>query len=80
MNKLRLAWTITGSGHYIEESQDFLLTLENVDLYPGQAAEEAIKMQRFMSMTSAKKRPGTVFPVLSILATLHWKWKFLRRE
>jgi dihydromethanopterin reductase (acceptor) len=44
MNKPRLAWAITGSGHYIEECLDFLLTLDNVDLYLSQAAEEVIKM------------------------------------
>ena len=44
MSKPRLAWAITGSGHYIEECLDFLLTLDNVDLYLSQAAEEVIKM------------------------------------
>lgn len=44
MKKPRLAWAITGSGHYIEECLDFLLTLDNVDLYLSQAAEEVIKM------------------------------------
>ena len=44
MNKPRLAWAITGSGHYIEECLDFLLTLDNVDLYLSLAAEEVIKM------------------------------------
>jgi len=44
MNKPRLAWALTGSGHYIEECLDFLLTLDDVDLYLSQAAEEVIKM------------------------------------
>jgi len=44
MNKPRLAWAITGSGHYIEECLDFLLKLDDVDLYLSQAAEEVIKM------------------------------------
>ena len=44
MKKPRLAWAITGSGHYIEECLDFLLTLDDVDLYLSQAAEEVIKM------------------------------------
>ena len=47
MNKSRLAWAITGSAHYIEECLDFLLTLDDADLCPGQAAEEAIKMYGF---------------------------------
>lgn len=44
MNKPRLAWAITGSGHYIEECLAFLLTLDNVDLYISQAGEEVLKM------------------------------------
>ncbi|MCL7420937.1 MAG: flavoprotein [Methylobacter sp.] len=44
MNKPRLAWAITGSGHYIEECLDFLLTLDDVDLYISQAGEEVLKM------------------------------------
>lgn len=44
MNKPRLAWAITGSGHYIEECLEFLLTLKDVDLYLSQAGEEVLKM------------------------------------
>jgi dihydromethanopterin reductase (acceptor) len=44
MYKPRLAWAITGSGHYIKECLDFLLTLDNVDLYLSQAGEEVLKM------------------------------------
>ena len=44
MDKPRLAWAITGSGHYIEECLDFLLTLDDVDLYLSQAGEEVLKM------------------------------------
>jgi flavoprotein len=44
MKKPRLAWAITGSGHYIEECLAFLLTLDNVDLYISQAGEEVLKM------------------------------------
>lgn len=40
----RLAWAITGSGHYIEECLEFILTLDNVDLYLSQAGEEVLKM------------------------------------
>ena len=47
MKKPRLAWAITGSGHYIEECLNFLLTLDEVDLYLSQAAEEVIKMYGF---------------------------------
>ncbi|MBF6650895.1 flavoprotein [Methylobacter sp. BlB1] len=44
MIKPRLAWAITGSGHYIEECLNFLLTLDDVDLYISQAGEEVLKM------------------------------------
>lgn len=44
MDKPRLAWAITGSGHYIKECMDFLLTLDAVDLYLSQAGEEVLKM------------------------------------
>lgn len=44
MSTPRLAWAITGSGHYIEECLDFLLTLEQVDVYISQAGEEVLKM------------------------------------
>ena len=44
MDKPRLAWALTGSGHYIEECLDFLLTLDEVDVYLSLAAEEVIKM------------------------------------
>lgn len=44
MKQPRLAWAITGSGHYIEECLEFLLTLNHVDLYLSQAGEEVLKM------------------------------------
>jgi dihydromethanopterin reductase (acceptor) len=44
MIKPRLAWAITGSGHYIEECLNFLMTLDDVDLYISQAGEEVLKM------------------------------------
>ncbi len=44
MTQSRLAWAITGSGHYIEECLAFLLTLKDVDVYISQAGEEVLKM------------------------------------
>lgn len=44
MDTPRLAWAITGSGHYIEECLEFLLTLDAVDLYISLAGEEVLKM------------------------------------
>ncbi len=57
MNKPRLAWAITGSGHYIEECLDFLLTLDDVDLYLSQAAEEVIKMYGYNINDIREKMP-----------------------
>lgn len=44
MQPPRLAWAITGSGHYIEECLEFMLSLDNVDLYLSLAGEEVLKM------------------------------------
>ncbi len=44
MKTARLAWAITGSGHYIEECLQLMLSLDNVDLYLSQAGEEVLKM------------------------------------
>lgn len=44
MHVPRIAWAITGSGHYIEECLALLLTLDNVDLYLSQAGEEVLRM------------------------------------
>ena len=57
MDKPRLAWAITGSGHYIEECLDFLLTLDNIDLYLSQAGEEVLKMYGIHLDDVRKKMP-----------------------
>ncbi|MEN9897352.1 MAG: hypothetical protein RLZZ66_1001 [Pseudomonadota bacterium] len=53
----RLAWAITGSGHYIEECIEFLLTLDNVDLYISQAGEEVLKMYGISLSDLREKMP-----------------------
>lgn len=55
MQTQRLAWAISGSGHYIEECVEFMLTLENVDLYLSQAGEEVLKMYG-ISLSSLKDK------------------------
>lgn len=57
MNKPRLAWAVTGSGHYIEECLDFLLTLDDVDLYLSLAGEEVLKMYGINLHDVRKKMP-----------------------
>ena len=47
MDKKRIAWCITGSGHYLKESVDLMLTLENVDLYLSKAGEEVLKWYNY---------------------------------
>lgn len=45
----RLAWAITGSGHYLRESLALLKTLENVDIFLSRAAAEIIKQYGFQA-------------------------------
>jgi len=42
--KPRLAWAVTGSGHYLEECLDIIRDLEDVDLFYSRAGEEVIRM------------------------------------
>jgi len=44
MTTPRIAWAVTGSGHYIEECIELMLSLNNVDVYLSQAGEEVLKM------------------------------------
>ncbi len=49
----RLAWAITGSGHYLRESLAILQTLENVDVFLSKAAAEIIKQYDFQAQLDA---------------------------
>ena len=49
----RLAWAITGSGHYLRESLAMLQTLENVDIFLSKAAAEIIKQYGFQAQLDA---------------------------
>ena len=53
MQKQRLAWAITGSGHYLRESLAILQTLENVDVFLSKAAAEIIKQYGFQAQLDA---------------------------
>lgn len=57
MKQPRLAWAVTGSGHYIKECMEFLLTLDHVDLYLSQAGEEVLKMYGIDLQEIKKKLP-----------------------
>ena len=52
-NAKRLAWAITGSGHYLRESLTILQTLENVDIFLSKAAAEIIKQYGFQAQLEA---------------------------
>lgn len=43
----RLAWAITGSGHYLRESLDILNALDDVDVFLSRAAAEIIQQYGF---------------------------------
>lgn len=57
MDKPRLVWAITGSGHYIKECLDFMLTLDDVDVYLSLAGEEVLKMYGITLEDIRKKMP-----------------------
>ncbi|HZP93038.1 MAG TPA: flavoprotein [Burkholderiales bacterium] len=40
----RIAWVLTGSGHYLKECMDIVRTLPSVDLFLSEAAGEVLKM------------------------------------
>ncbi len=49
----RLAWAITGSGHYLRESIQILQSLKEVDIFLSRAAAEIIKQYGFQSALDA---------------------------
>ncbi len=51
----RLAWCLTGSGHYLKESLEMALALPNVDFFLSKAAAEVLHMYT-LSVTELRKR------------------------
>ena len=43
IHEQRLAWALTGSGHYLRECIAIINTLDNVDLFLSKAAAEILK-------------------------------------
>ena len=43
-DKPRLAWAVTGSGHYLDECLEIIRDLEDVDLFYSSAGEEVLRM------------------------------------
>jgi flavoprotein len=46
MEDQRIAWAITGAGHFLAECAERLLRYENVDVFLSRAAEEVVRMYR----------------------------------
>lgn len=57
MNIPKIAWAITGSGHYLKECLEFILKLNNVDIYLSQAGEEVLKMYGISNQDIQNKHP-----------------------
>lgn len=53
MKAQRLAWAITGSGHYLRESLEILQSLKDVDIYLSRAAAEIIQQYGFQPQLEA---------------------------
>jgi dihydromethanopterin reductase (acceptor) len=51
----RLAWGLTGSGHYLKEALEFALELPGVDFFLSKAAAEVLHMYTH-SLTELRKR------------------------
>lgn len=51
--KKRLAWAITGSGHYLRESLEILNSLQDVDVFLSKAAAEILKQYGFYEKLEA---------------------------
>jgi dihydromethanopterin reductase (acceptor) len=43
----RIAWALSGSGHYLKECLDIVRELDNVDLFLSEAAREVVRMYGF---------------------------------
>lgn len=53
MQNQRLAWAITGSGHYLRESLAILQNLKNTDIFLSRAAAEIIQQYGFQAQLEA---------------------------
>lgn len=53
MQNQRLAWAITGSGHYLRESLAILQNLKNTDIFLSRAAAEIIQQYGFQTQLKA---------------------------
>ena len=52
----RIAWGLTGAGHFLPEIAELVQKIENVDLFVSRAAHEVLKMYRLEKILSGEKR------------------------
>lgn len=55
-NKDRIAWGLTGAGHFLPEVTELLKQTDKVDLFVSRAAHEVLKMYRLEELLSCGKR------------------------
>lgn len=56
----RLAWALTGSGHYLRECMKLLCKMQNVDLFLSAAAEEILTMYGY-NLDELRKKKMRIF-------------------
>ena len=56
----RIAWGITGSGHFLKESMEIINSLDNIDLFLSKAGEEVLKWYGY-KLSDLKKKKVKVF-------------------
>ena len=56
----RIAWGITGSGHFLKESMEIINSLDNIDLFLSKAGEEVLKWYGY-KLSDLKKKKIKVF-------------------
>ena len=56
----RIAWAITGSGHFLKESMEIINSLNNIDLFLSKAGEEVLKWYGY-KLSDLKKNKIKVF-------------------
>ncbi|MBS83331.1 MAG: flavoprotein [Gammaproteobacteria bacterium] len=56
----RIAWGLTGSGHYLKESMEIIRSLNDVDLFLSKAGEEVLKWYGY-NLNDLKKEGIKIF-------------------
>jgi len=55
MDEKRIAWAITGAGHFLEECIETILNHDRVDIFLSRAAEEVVRLYRFDARIAVPK-------------------------